>query len=83
MRILVADERESHLFDILPAATKFISKLACLYGSVLFFIMFIKPVSALSEDGTVLVHCNQGVSRSSTITIAFLMERYNVSTGES
>jgi protein-tyrosine phosphatase len=39
-------------------------------------------VSALSGDGTVLVHCNQGVSRSSTVTIAFLMERFNVSIGD-
>jgi protein-tyrosine phosphatase len=58
MRIPVADERESNLFDKLSETTKFI-------------------MSALSGDGTVLVHCNQGVSRSSTVTIAFLMERFN------
>ena len=30
---------------------------------------------ALCKDGSILVHCNMGVSRSSTITIAYLMKR--------
>merc|ERR1712141_199464 len=37
---------------------------------------------ALKKNGTVMVHCNLGVSRSSTIVLAYLMKERHISLGD-
>lgn len=42
-----------------------ISSLCCLFINIVYFL----------QDGVVLVHCNAGVSRSSSVVIGYLMLR--------
>lgn len=46
---------------------------------ILWFCLFIFLDKAIKENGRVLVHCVGGISRSSTIIIAYLMLKYDYS----
>ena len=78
MKISVLDERESSLLEYFEKTTDFLCKQYIVYEYVI-YDSFV--VDAFRVGGTAFVHCTRGVSRSSSITIALLMKRYNWTLG--
>lgn len=68
LRLPLVDDTQQDLAEALPAASRFIS--AALRGSPGASGGVVVPVG-----GRVLVHCSMGRSRSSVVTLAFLMEQ--------
>ncbi|KAF4322338.1 hypothetical protein BBO99_00003972 [Phytophthora kernoviae] len=77
-RCPIFDNKAEDISSVLEGCIAFIDQ-AKYYGifSAVLFTMIV--VSSVANDGRILVHCNKGVSRSTSMTVAYLMKLKSMS----